>query len=95
MASTFSRDDVRRVAALARLEVTDTEIDRLASEISAVLDCARDVQAVDTTGVAPYATAPAAGAWRDDAVAPSLDRQDALGGAPSTAAGLFRVPGVW
>jgi aspartyl-tRNA(Asn)/glutamyl-tRNA(Gln) amidotransferase subunit C len=97
MAPTLSRDEVRRVAALARLDVTEAEVERLATELGTILGYAAEIQRIDTTGVVPRSqAADGADAGRDDRPDPSLDRDVTIGGAPdaSTVAGLFRVPKV-
>jgi aspartyl-tRNA(Asn)/glutamyl-tRNA(Gln) amidotransferase subunit C len=49
----LDRDEVRRIAALAHLKLTEPEIDRFAAEMAAILDFARTVQSVDTGGIPP------------------------------------------
>ena len=56
MAGRISRADVVHVARLARLELTDEELDRYVDQLGAVLDHAADVAALDTTGVPPTNT---------------------------------------
>jgi aspartyl-tRNA(Asn)/glutamyl-tRNA(Gln) amidotransferase subunit C len=97
MSDRFTRDDVERVAQLARLELTPEEKDLLARQLADILAYARQVQDVDTTGVPPTSHALAdKSSMRDDVVAPSLAREDALTGAPGAdaTAGLFKVPRV-
>ncbi len=94
MASPLSDDEVRRIAALARLDLTDAEVRRFASQLTAIVGYASTIQDADTTAIPP--ASPAAAAMRDDVVAPGLDRQEGLAAAPDPAreAGLFRVPKV-
>jgi aspartyl-tRNA(Asn)/glutamyl-tRNA(Gln) amidotransferase subunit C len=95
--STFSREDVERVARLARLALTDDEKALFASQLAGILAYAEQVQRVDTTGIEPTSHALAtAASLREDEVAPSLDRALALSAAPdaSPGAGLFKVPRV-
>lgn len=97
MPAEFTRTQIEAVAALARLELDESEIERLARQLGAILDYARQVQHIDTTGVPPTASvALQHGADREDHVAPSLDRREALANAPDAAleAGLFKVPRV-
>jgi aspartyl-tRNA(Asn)/glutamyl-tRNA(Gln) amidotransferase subunit C len=97
MADALSRDDVRRVAALAHLELTDSEVALFSRQLGDVLHYAQQVQAVDTTGVPPTAHLLAGEPLeRDDTPRPCLDRDLALDAAPdpATDAGLFRVPRV-
>jgi len=97
MASKLTRDDVMRVATLARLELSDAEIELFTGQLSAILDYATEIQRIDTTGVAPTSHASGqSGNLREDEPAPSLDRGEILKTAPGAdpAAGLFKVPKV-
>lgn len=97
MADELTRSDVERIAALASLELTDDEVGTFTRQLGEILEFARQIQTVDTTGVPPTAHVLAGQPVdRDDEPAPSLDRTRALEGAPSAApdAGLFRVPRV-
>jgi len=97
MPDQFTVAQVDAVAALARLELGHDERELLARQLTDILEYARQVQGIDTSGVAPTASvASAAGAGREDAVVPSLPRDVALANAPDAAvdAGLFRVPRV-
>jgi aspartyl-tRNA(Asn)/glutamyl-tRNA(Gln) amidotransferase subunit C len=97
MPAAFTPGDVERIAALANLELEPPELELFARQLSGILAYADQVLDVDTTGVAPTAyVTPRHQAERDDAVAPSLDRRDALANAPEAdaAAGLFKVPQV-
>ena len=69
--ASISEDDVRHVARLARLDVTDDEVALFAGQLGAVLDHARDVEALDTAGVPPTAhPLPLVNVLRDDVVRP-------------------------
>jgi len=94
--SPLTRADVRRIAALARLELTETELDLFARQLTSILEYADSLQAVDTAGVPPYAGNLAEDQWRDDVPVPSLSREDALANAPGgdLDAGTFTVPKV-
>lgn len=96
MSDTFSRADVERVARLARLELTDEEKDLFARQLAGILAYAEQIQRVPTDGVEPTSHAGDATALRDDAVCPSLAREESLAAAPGAdpAAGLFKVPRV-
>lgn len=96
-------DEVRRIAALARLDLNDSEVERLTMELAAILEYAAEVQRVDTEMVAadlrlPHAAAAAPGATtlRADQPAPSLPRAAILNDAPGAdaEAGFFTVPRV-
>ena len=97
MPETFTRDDVARLARLARLALTRDEEDLFARQLSDILEYARQVQTVNTAGVPPTAHASAAAAsWRDDDVRPSLPRDEGLAAAPDgdIDGGFFKVPRV-
>ncbi len=95
MARRLSRDDVLHVARLARLDLTDDEVDRYTDQLGAVLEHAADVEALDTSGVPPTAhPLPLENVLRDDEVRPSLDRQEVLDQAPAAESGRFRVPPI-
>jgi aspartyl-tRNA(Asn)/glutamyl-tRNA(Gln) amidotransferase subunit C len=91
----ISRDDVAHVARLARLDVTEEELDRFAVQLGAVLEHAADVAALDTAGVPPTAhPLPLVNVLRDDVPRPGLDRDEVLSQAPAAEAGRFRVPRI-
>lgn len=91
----ISREDVVHVARLARLDLTDDELDRFTGQLAAVLDHAADVASLDTTGVPPTAhPLPLANVLRDDLPGPSLDREEVLAQAPAAEDGRFRVPRI-
>lgn len=92
----LTRADVHRIAALARLELTEPELDLFARQLTSILEYADSLQAVDTAGVPPYSGSPAEAQLREDAPVPSLSRADALCNAPSgnLADGTFVVPKV-
>ena len=96
VAARLTTDDVRHVAALARLELTADEIDTFAAQLAAILDYAAEVERIDTTAVPPLSHPHAVEAWRDDDVRPGLERDEVLRRAPDANldAGLFRVPKV-
>jgi len=95
MATPISRDDVAHVARLARLDLTDEELDRFTEQLAAVLDYAAEMAALDTAGVPPTAhPLQLANVWRDDVVRPSLDRDEVLAMAPAAEDGRFRVPKI-
>jgi aspartyl-tRNA(Asn)/glutamyl-tRNA(Gln) amidotransferase subunit C len=95
VAERITRDDVAHVADLARLTLSDEELDRFTDQLAAVLDHARDVEALDTAGVPPTAhPMPLRNVLRDDEVRPSLDRDEVLAEAPAAQDGRFAVPPV-
>ncbi|MGH9114268.1 MAG: Asp-tRNA(Asn)/Glu-tRNA(Gln) amidotransferase subunit GatC [Acidimicrobiales bacterium] len=95
MPTRISTADVAHVARLARLELTPDELARYTEQLGAVLDHARDVEALDTAGVPPTAhPLPLSNVLRDDAVTPSLDRGEVLAQAPEVEGDRFRVPRI-
>jgi aspartyl-tRNA(Asn)/glutamyl-tRNA(Gln) amidotransferase subunit C len=95
MASRISTDDVAHVARLARLSLTADELERFTGQLGAVLEHARDVEALDTAGVPPTAhPLPIANVFREDVVQPCLDRDEVLAQAPDVEAHRFRVPRI-
>jgi aspartyl-tRNA(Asn)/glutamyl-tRNA(Gln) amidotransferase subunit C len=97
MSDRFTRDDVNRVARLARLELNAEEEDLFARQLAGILSYAEQIQRIDTTGVEPTAQTPGSGlAMREDIPRPSLPREQSLAAAPDgdVSAGLFKVPRV-
>ncbi len=95
MAANISRDDVVHVAHLARLELTEDEIDLFTGQLAAVLEHAQDVAALQTDGVPATAhPLPIENVLRDDVPASSLDRDEVLAQAPAAESGRFRVPRI-
>ena len=91
----ISRDQVVHVARLARLELTEEELDRFTGQLGAVLEHVADVDALDTAGVPPTAhPLQLVNVLRDDVPGASLDRDEVLSQAPSAEDGRFRVPRI-
>jgi aspartyl-tRNA(Asn)/glutamyl-tRNA(Gln) amidotransferase subunit C len=91
----ISRDDVAHVAQLARLELTDDELDTFTTQLAAILDHAADVEALDVADLAPTSHPyPLRNVLRADEVRPSLDRDEVLAMAPEAEDGRFRVPTI-
>lgn len=91
----ITREDVVHVAKLARLQLTDEEIDTYTRQLDDILDHAARVDGLDTEGVDPTAhPIPLANVLREDTVRPSLDRDEVLAQAPSAEDGYFRVPRI-
>ncbi|MBV9661979.1 MAG: Asp-tRNA(Asn)/Glu-tRNA(Gln) amidotransferase subunit GatC [Acidimicrobiales bacterium] len=91
----ISAKEVAHVARLARLRLTDEELERFAEQLGAVLEHARDVEQLDTAGVPPTAhPLPLVNVLRDDAVVPCLDRDEVLAQAPEVEDDRFRVPRI-
>lgn len=91
----ITEDDVRHVARLARLDVTDDEVELFTGQLEAVLEHAQDVEALDVGGVPPTAhPLPLQNVFRDDVPGESLDRDEVLAMAPEAEDGRFRVPRI-
>ncbi len=95
MSERISRDDVAKVADLARLRLTDDELDTTTSQLGAILDHAADVEALQLDDVEPTThPVPLQNVFRADVVTPSLDRDEVLAQAPAHEADGFRVPAI-
>jgi aspartyl-tRNA(Asn)/glutamyl-tRNA(Gln) amidotransferase subunit C len=91
----ITRDDVAHVARLARLSLTDDELDVFTSQLAAVLDHARDVESLDVGEVPPTAhPLPLKNVLRPDVPVPSLDRAEVLAVAPAVEDDRFAVPPI-
>jgi len=89
----IERKDVEYVARLARLHLSEDEVDRMARELSAVLGYIEHIEELDLEGVEPTArVVDLENVLRPDVVAPSLSPEAALENAPETADGGFAVP---
>lgn len=86
---------VQHIAALARLGLTEAELERMRHQLSDVLDHISMLQEVDTSDIAPTAQViQLQNVMRDDVVEASLSADDALANAPRTEGGYFRVNAV-
>jgi aspartyl-tRNA(Asn)/glutamyl-tRNA(Gln) amidotransferase subunit C len=91
----LSRDDVVHVARLARLELTDAEVELFTAQLRTVLDHAADVAALDLSHLNPSSHPIALGnVLRPDEARPSLDREEVLAAAPAVEDHQFRVPRI-
>jgi aspartyl-tRNA(Asn)/glutamyl-tRNA(Gln) amidotransferase subunit C len=93
--STLSRDDVAKLAGLARIEMTEAELVDLASQFGSILDSVARVQELNLDGVkATSHPQPLENIARPDVVEPSLTPEEALSGAPAQEEQRFRVPQI-
>jgi aspartyl-tRNA(Asn)/glutamyl-tRNA(Gln) amidotransferase subunit C len=93
--SQISRDEVAHLARLARLALTDDELDHYAGQLDAILTHVGQIQAVDVTGVEPTDNPlKAVNVTRPDLIAPCLTQQQALAEAPEALDGRFVVPQI-
>jgi aspartyl-tRNA(Asn)/glutamyl-tRNA(Gln) amidotransferase subunit C len=91
----ISRETVAKVARLARLNLSDAEVDRMTDQLAGMLEHFRDVDALDLSAVEPLTQPiPLSNVLRDDVVVQSLDRDEVFGSAPATQDGRFRVPPI-
>ena len=94
----ITRNDVEKIAELARLELTQTEADSFTNQLSAILGYMDQLNELDTADVPPMShcstSDSAADARRADVVRPSLGQQVATANAPDAEAGYFKVPKV-
>ncbi len=92
----LTQEEVRHVAELAKLRLTEAEVRQYAAHLSAILDYAERIQEVDTSSVppTPYVLG-LENVMRDDEPQPGLDNEAALSNAPDSANGFFRVRAVF
>jgi aspartyl-tRNA(Asn)/glutamyl-tRNA(Gln) amidotransferase subunit C len=90
---TISRDDVLHVADLARLALTDEEVERLGEQLGAILEAVGKVSELDLSGVEPTShPLELVNVAAEDEPEPSLSLEEALANAPEREDSLFRVP---
>jgi aspartyl-tRNA(Asn)/glutamyl-tRNA(Gln) amidotransferase subunit C len=99
MTAKVTVEDVERVAELAHLQLTPDETGAMLHDLNAILDYVEELNALDTTGVAPLAQVTelmdtAGGGLRGDVAQASLDRATVLAQAPETNGVFFKVPKV-
>jgi aspartyl-tRNA(Asn)/glutamyl-tRNA(Gln) amidotransferase subunit C len=91
----ISKQDVEQVAKLARLEITETEKEAFAQQLSGILTYVEKLNQLKTAGVEPTATVPGqTNVFREDKSRPSLPVDKALANAPEQAGGFFVVPKI-
>ncbi|MEO1528298.1 MAG: Asp-tRNA(Asn)/Glu-tRNA(Gln) amidotransferase subunit GatC [Planctomycetota bacterium] len=91
----LSSEDVSKLALLARLDLSEEEANQLAPQLESILGFVAKLSELDTEDVEPMTTAlDVDNRWREDSLAKSLDREQALANAPSADEECFRVPPV-
>jgi aspartyl-tRNA(Asn)/glutamyl-tRNA(Gln) amidotransferase subunit C len=91
----IGREEVLHVAKLARLELSDDEIERFRKQLSAILEAVGTVSELDLSGVEPTShPLDVVNVWDDDEPRPCLPREEALENAPDPEDGYFGVPPV-
>ena len=91
----ISRDEVSHLADLARIELSDAELDHLAPQLSVILESIASIRDVASVDVPPTThTLPLTNVFRDDTVVPCLTPEEALSGAPAVEQQRFKVPRI-
>ena len=91
----ISREEVLHVARLARLHLTEEELERMRAQLDAILAYVDKLRELDVEGVEPTAHAvPLVDVMRDDALTPCLSQEEVLANAPDRAGEFFRVPRI-
>ena len=91
----ITREDVLHVAKLARLELSEPEVERMQEQLSAILEAVGKVAQLDLSDVEPTAhPLDLVNVLADDVPRPSLPREEALANAPDPEDGFFGVPAV-
>lgn len=91
----FSHEQVVKVASLARLTLSEVELDALAGQLASISEYIEQLNEVDTTGVEPLAhCTPVTNVFREDVRRPSLSIDDALANAPKRAGEFYSVPSI-
>ncbi len=91
----ISRDEVRHLADLARIELDDAELDHLAPQLSVILESVASIRDVAADDIPPTShPLPVVNVFREDVVRPSLTAEEALSGAPLVEGQRFAVPRI-
>jgi aspartyl-tRNA(Asn)/glutamyl-tRNA(Gln) amidotransferase subunit C len=91
----LSEHDVRHVAMLARLALTDSEVEAMRDDLNSILGHIDEIQRLDLADVTPMAHATAVtNVTRDDVVVPSLSQDAAISNAPQSENGAFVIPAI-
>lgn len=92
----ISKEQVVHVASLARLKLTDTEIESYTNQLNTILQFSEKLNELDTEGIEPTShTVVMQNVLREDVIRPSLSRGEALVNAPEQQDGMFRVPAIF
>jgi len=93
--TSISREDVAHLGRLARLELTDSELDHYSEQLDLILQSVARISEVAADDIPPMShPIPMVNVFRDDVVKPSLTREEALAAAPATEDNRFRVPRI-
>ena len=92
---TISREEVRHLADLARIDLSDAELDHLAPQLSVILDSIKSINEVAAADVPPTSHAlPLTNVFREDVVGHTFTAEQALSGAPDSDENRFKVPAI-
>jgi aspartyl-tRNA(Asn)/glutamyl-tRNA(Gln) amidotransferase subunit C len=95
MAESLSRDEVAHLADLARIDLSEAELDHLAPQLSVILESVQSIQGVADADVPPTSHAlPLTNVFREDVEEPCLTPDEALSGAPEQEQQRFAVPRI-
>ncbi len=95
IAEKIDKAQVRKIAKLARLELTDAEVEEFTGQLSAILDYMEKMNELDTTGIEPLAHCLAiSNVFREDTVRESLGTERTLANAPQRDGDFFKVPKI-
>ena len=95
MATKIDETQVRQVAKLSRLELTDDEVSQFSTQLSAIFEYIEKLNELDTENVAPLAHClPVSNCFRDDVVKESLGTEKVLANAPQRDESFFKVPKI-
>lgn len=95
MQQKIDAEQVKKVAKLARLELSDSEIEEFTGQLGAILEYVEKMNALDTADVEPLAHClPISNILRDDVVKPSLGTDETLANAPQRDGPFFKVPKI-
>ena len=95
MSVVIDEAEVRRIAKLARLKLSEEEVRLFAGQLAKILDYVKQIESLDTEGIEPLAHAlPVTDVLREDEPQEGLSKEQALSNAPETQQGFFRVPPV-
>jgi len=95
MGKKIDQEQVRKVAKLSRLELTEAEVEEFTGQLSAILDYVAKMNELDTTGVEPLAHClPISNVFRQDRVGQSLGTEKTLANAPQRDGDFFKVPKI-
>lgn len=91
----LDNSDIKRIAHLARIEISDAEADKTLTKLSGILTLIEQMQAVDTTGITPMShSQDVVQRLRDDVVTATNQRETFQANAPAIENGLYLVPKV-